>query len=668
MKYLLFRLLVLGGLCLPVAAFAQQPVDSLLLELHSLSAYEEASALQAQLNGKMGVGSHIGLSSRETPGIVSVITAEDIQNIGARDFIDVMRLVPGFDFAADVDFAVGPTIRGNWAMEGKMLLMVDGVKYNELLYQNLFFGNHLPVDQIERVEIIRGPGSAMYGGTAEYGVINITTKGAAGLNGISATGSYGTYGSDMARRNMGLSIGKRVGEVVVDVSAHTGRANRSNSQYNPGFDDFVGTVNLANGRGQTNPTFVSAGVAWKGLKSRFVFDDYSWSNYHYDIQSKTMTGLLQYELKLGNKLILTPQLSHTNQLPWYYKNSLFTSEEFDYLYEYKIKTERSTANLTAGYRASQRLYLTAGVEWYTERAKDMLDQGNFGDVQQVQYQNFSAFGEGLLKHRLANITAGMRLEHHSAFGYAMAPRFAITRHINRLHFKGLASGAYRAPGIENINMNPDIKPERSSTYELETGYQFTKDMLLSVNLFKIKTKDIIVFSALGADEGNFRNFAQVSSQGVEVVYQVRRPKWSSNLSYSYSQASDKNAVEQYKVAGKEHLNIGIAAHKFTLHGGYSITKRFSINPSLVCIGERYGFAGFDEEGEQQLRRFAPVLLANLQLQYKNLLPGLSLGVGTHNLLNQENLFIQAYNGGSDPVPGPGREFTVKASYDIKFRK
>jgi outer membrane receptor for ferrienterochelin and colicin len=668
MKYNLFAFLVLGGLCLPIAASAQQQADSLMLELQGLSAYEEASALQAQLNGKMGVGSHIGLSSRETPGIVTVITAQDIQDMGARDFIDVMRVVPGFDFAADVDFAVGPTIRGNWAMEGKMLLMVDGVKYNDLLYQNLFFGNHLPVDQIQRVEIIRGPGSAMYGGTAEYGVINITTKGASGLNGISATGSYGMYGQDLARRNIGISIGKRIGEVVVDVSAHTGRANRSNSLYSPSYDDFVGEVNLANGRGQTNPGFVSAGVSWKGLKSRFVFDDYSWSNYHYDLQTKVMTGLLQYEAKVGKRLSLTPQLSYTNQIPWYYKNSLFTSEEYDYLYEYKIRAERTTANLTAGYRASHRMYITAGIEGYNERAKDILDQGNFGDVQQVEYQNFSAFGEVLLKHRIANITGGIRFEQHSAFGNAWAPRFAITKHVNRLHFKGLASGAYRAPGIENINMNPDIKPERSSTFELESGYQFTKDMLLAVNIFKIKTRDIIVFSSIDVNNENFENFDQVSSQGIEVVYQVRRPNWSSNLTYSYSRASDKNAVDQFKVAGNPHLNIGIAAHKFTLHGGYRFTNRFSINPSFVLIGERYGYAGYDEEDQPLLKRFAPVLLANLHLQYKGLLPGLTLGVGAHNLLNSENNFIQAYNGGSNPVPGPGREYTVKASYDLKFKK
>lgn len=668
MNNALSHLLVLGVVCLPLAAVAQQPADSLLLELQNISAYEEASALQAQLNDKMGIGSHIGLSSRETPGIVSVITAQEIRDIGARDFIDVMRLVPGFEFASDVDLAVGPTIRGNWAMEGKMLLMIDGVKYNELLFQALFFGNHLPVDQIERVEIIRGPGSAVYGGTAEYGVINITTKGAAQLNGISATGSYGMYGEDLARRTIGLSAGKRVGNVFIDFTAHTGRANRSNRMFQPMDDAFAGEVNLAEGRGQTNPTFISAGVAWQDLKARIVFDDYHWNSYYFDIQNRMLNAVLQYEAKIGKKLTLTPQLSYTNQLPWHYKRAEFGGDEFAYSFDYKIRAERTTGTLTAGYRASHRIYITTGLEGYQEQAKDMLNNGNFGDVQEVKYQNLAAFGEVLLKHRLANITGGVRIDHHSAFGSAWAPRFAITKHVDRWHFKGLASGAYRAPGIENINLSKSINPERTTSYELETGYQFTKDMLLSVNLFKIKTKDVIIYYYHDLGNEGYENFPQVGSQGVEAVYQLRRPKWFANLTYSYSQASKDNAVEAYKVEGQEHMNVGIAAHKATLHGGYRLTHNLSLNPSLIQIGERFGYATADEEGVPQLQRFSPILLVNLNLQYRNLLPGLTLGLSTSNLLNEENLFIQAYNGGGAPTPGPGREFTVKASYDLKFKK
>ena len=668
MNNALSHLLVLGVVCLPLAAVAQQPADSLLLELQNISAYEEASALQAQLNDKMGIGSHIGLSSRETPGIVSVITAQEIRDIGARDFIDVMRLVPGFDFASDVDLAVGPTIRGNWAMEGKMLLMIDGVKYNELLFQALFFGNHLPVDQIERVEVIRGPGSAIYGGTAEYGVINITTKGAAQLNGISATSSYGTYGDDLARRTIGVSIGKHVGNVFVDFTAHKGRANRSNSMYQPMEDAFVGQVDLSEGRGQTNPTFISAGVAWHDLKARIVFDDYHWNSYYFDIQNRMLNVVLEYEAKIDKRLTLTPQISYTNQLPWHYKRAEFGGDEYGFGFDYKIRAERTTGTLTAGYRASHRVFVTTGVEWYQEQAKDLLDVGNFGDVQQVKYQNFAAFGEVLLKHRLANLTAGARIDHHSAFGSAMAPRLAVTKHIDRWHIKGLASGSYRAPGIENINLSDNIKPEKTASYELETGYQFTKDMLLSVNLFKIKTRDVIVYYNLDLGAEGYHNFEQVGSRGIEAVYQLRRPKWFANLTYSYSQASEDNAVEAYKVDGQKHMNIGIAAHKATLHGGYRLTHDLSLNPSLIHIGERWGYATADENDEPQLERFSPILLVNMNLQYKNLLPGLTIALSTSNLLNEENLFIQAYNGGAAPVPGPGREFTVKASYDLKFKK
>jgi outer membrane receptor for ferrienterochelin and colicin len=63
----------------------------------------------------------------------------------------------------------------------------DGQEYNEILYQSVPYGNKFPLEQIARIEIIRGPGSAVYGGTAEFGVINIITKGAAGQQTASAS-------------------------------------------------------------------------------------------------------------------------------------------------------------------------------------------------------------------------------------------------------------------------------------------------------------------------------------------------------------------------------------------------------------------------------------------------------------------------------------------------
>src|SRR3954471_7671281 len=95
-----------------VISFAQsQDLDSLL----NISAYSQESDLQKSLNKGLTVSSSKALSTRETPGIISLITAEEIQNAGARDLIDILRLVPGFDVAQDLQFVMGIGLRGNWA-------------------------------------------------------------------------------------------------------------------------------------------------------------------------------------------------------------------------------------------------------------------------------------------------------------------------------------------------------------------------------------------------------------------------------------------------------------------------------------------------------------------------------------------------------------------------
>src|SRR6187401_1647230 len=166
-----------------------QELDSLL----NISAFTAESDLQKQLNQSTKVASGVALTTRETPGIITLITSEEIQNSGARDLTDVLRLVPGFDVLQDLQFVMGIGLRGSWANEGKVLVMMDGQPFNELLYQTVAIGNRFPVDAIERIEIIRGPGSAIYGGSAEYGVINIITKAAESLNGVAVYGTGGFH-------------------------------------------------------------------------------------------------------------------------------------------------------------------------------------------------------------------------------------------------------------------------------------------------------------------------------------------------------------------------------------------------------------------------------------------------------------------------------------------
>jgi iron complex outermembrane receptor protein len=113
------------------------------------------------------------------PAVASVITAEDIRNTGARNLIDILNLVPGFFVGStanqwDPIFAV----RGFTSVFNQnVLLMLDGVPQTELVYgdRRIKLGK-IPLDIIERVEVIRGPGSALYGADAFTAVVNIITK------------------------------------------------------------------------------------------------------------------------------------------------------------------------------------------------------------------------------------------------------------------------------------------------------------------------------------------------------------------------------------------------------------------------------------------------------------------------------------------------------------
>src|SRR5579859_4267695 len=193
---------LLFALFLSSCPIFSQDLDSLL----KLSAFTAESDLQKQLNQATGIGSGKAVGTRETPGILSVVTAEDIRNMGARDITDIIRTVPGFDIGQDVQFVTGVSFRGNWANEGKVLFLLDGQQVNELLYQTVPLLNNFPVDAIEKIEIIRGPGSAVYGGSAEYAVINIITRQASSLNGIKAYGTMGLHSNVVGWTNAGVML------------------------------------------------------------------------------------------------------------------------------------------------------------------------------------------------------------------------------------------------------------------------------------------------------------------------------------------------------------------------------------------------------------------------------------------------------------------------------
>ena len=174
---------------------------------------------------------------KEAPASITVITASEMRRYGHRTLADTLASVRGFYTTYDRNYSyVG--MRG-FARPGdyntRVLLLIDGQRLNDPIYDMAPIGTDFPIDisLIERVEVIRGPGSSLYGTNAVMAVINVVTRTGAEHQGLRADTSGGSLGT----RGVTLSFGKLFGggrEMLLAGSLH--RANGAKSLYYPEFD------------------------------------------------------------------------------------------------------------------------------------------------------------------------------------------------------------------------------------------------------------------------------------------------------------------------------------------------------------------------------------------------------------------------------------------------
>jgi outer membrane receptor for ferrienterochelin and colicin len=643
--------------------------DMSLEELQKLKAVGVSSELEQLINSLIGVASIKPLTGRESPSIISLITEEEIKSSGARDIMDVLSLVPGIDFGMDVEGVVGIGMRGNWAHEGKVLLLLDGQEMNENLFGTTQFGNHFPIDQIKKIEIIRGPGSAIYGGYAEYGVINIITKTGEDLNGFSIAGSYGQMKDYYGSRNVSLALGKKIKDFQFSVSGFMGQGNRSDQL----FTDFYGDSLEMAGNSALNPFNINAGLSWRGLSARFITDQYHISTGDgydfiknvYKQQFNSSFAEVKYKIKINDKFSITPRLNYKHQSPWQTPADSTTEE-------YHKLVDRYTGNLTFSYNINRKINVIFGGEIFQDNANDLVDSSYFSDgSKKVSYLNEAVFAQSVIKLRLVNIILGARYDNHSAYGDAFVPRLGLTKKIDNFHFKLLYSNSFRAPSIENINLKDStgIKPENTSVIELELGYEIRRNSIVTVNLFDINTKNTIVYYFNDSTQMDaYHNIGETGSRGVEVEYKFR-DKWGFiNLNYAFYSVAGKPKIADYEVPENNTMLLAFPAHKLNFSASFDIGKHFSVNPSLTFRGERYGYTSVDTTGSAVVEKLSPMTLANLYLRYQDLfIKGLDLGVGVYDIFDQRIKYIQPYNSYHAPLPGASRELILKLSYTFKSK-
>ena len=595
-------------------------------------------SLEDLMKVEITVASYAPKAIREQPGIVTVITRKDIESCGARDLIDIINLVPGFRTVSEVHEVISLGCRGIYAAEGKILLLIDGIEMNENLYGYFILGEHYPAEMIEQIEIIRGPGSAMYGGNAEMAVIKITTRGqkASGTilsSTVSVNSGHATYRNSILNSHNEDKWG-------YSIYASGFRGNRSNEEYKT----IYGYTYKMEDESRVTPEFYNVGVRYDKLKLRAIHDayDYYYKDSYGDINGRrraifdTTAFSGEYEFAISDQLKITPKIIFRRHNPWSYEiNGVTTTDRVG---------ERITYNILSQYQIDEKSLLSLGVEYYEDVSCINGDDG-------PTYRNKSYFAQYEVTTPLGDISLGGRYEDHSYAGTDFVPRFALTKVYDKFHYKLLAAQAFRTPNI--LNVGTGITSEKTTTYEGEVGYQFSDSILWTVNAFHLTIEDPLYWNG---SAGNYINASPVASYGLESELRYV-PSWGDvKIRYGWYQ-TDRAGVPLWR-SDDENQAAAFPNHQISVDLTYNLPKDSSINLN--------GFITSDYES-YKISHGLPTEHFNsspiFNIYYMKKIDNIKLGLGISDLFNERET-ISSYNSYQAPVPQMGRAFYFTFALEV----
>lgn len=634
------------------------------IDLYSLS-------LEDLINIEVSISTKTKINLRENPGIVTVITKDEIKRSGARDIIELFHLfVPGFDFGVDVEGVVGMGIRGIWAHEGKYLFMVNGFEMNDGMFSCVPFGNHFALDNVERIEIIRGPGSAVYGGFAGLGVVNIITRSGFEQGGkITYTATHTGKQFSMNQISFGQTV---TGEdVTFNIASTYGAGSRSDRNY---FDYYQNTRNLTRASDIYNKQ-LSLQLTYKNFTAQTLLDEYSfeqidlWDQLYpgppLQESFRSNFGEFSYKFHKSN-LTIIPKINYKWQKPWrlnvpdmeYTNNKVFNKLSPSVNAIYGIKNLQITGGIEYNYdNLKQPKTISYQFEEPFKNGKNYLD-----------YQNFGAYTQILWNSKYANISVGARYDNSTKYGDAFVPRIGITKAFKKFHFKIMGNKSFRVPGGIMPNRVPEgfkkLKPEYGTIYEFETGYILAPYSTIVLNVYDITFKDLIIYGKEPqTGVGYYKNQGHVGTAGIEVGFKINTDKLFSTINFAYYRRKSSNSDSLFMVPTDNNQYLALSPVRINSLIGYRVSRNSTVSITTSYFGERYSY-NYLNNNKDILVKHKANLLVGLNLEFMNFpFKKFETQVIATNLLNSDFYYLQPYKGAHGPLPGLDRSFGFRVIYE-----
>ncbi len=630
-------------------------------------------SLEEILSEEVSIASHAPTPIREAPGIITVIKRTDIENSGARDLKDLLNvLVPGFNFLLSEYGAVGASVRGLWAYEGKLLLLIDGVEMNEEGYSSVIFGNHFLLDNIEKIEIIRGPGSVMYGGYAGLGVINIITKSSENIRNTYAGLFYGMYPKSYSLRNIFWGIARKYEELDFSFTGYLGEGVLGEGNYSLYLSpDSIINANSA----RTDPLNLNLKVNYKDLSITGIYDRYR-MNREFPVTFENFSLSARQKFDFTEQFSMLLRINFNYQVPWKlkHKGQLFTDGSIiDTAFTNNKIFRRFNPSITLNYNLSSKLILTGGFEKRFSKVTASPFTGFYElpllNPEKPDLSTDILYAQVFANIENVNLTAGGRYENSDQFGESFVPRIAITKLLGDFNLKLMFSQSYRTPSGRYYSTK--LKPERGFNYEFEAGYQFGSSSFLTLNFFNFFYRNMIVIKRDSLlQESSYVNSEKIGTRGIEIEYRRESKRLDIRFNLGFYDIYE-NPGQLFAVPEESGMTLGNPRYKVNLLIYYRPFTDITISPSISYLGKRYGYvSGIVDINdpysvkENILKSFNADFTLNLSVNVENFLTeGLNLTCGIRNVLNSDTYFIQAFPGYVAPLPAESFNAFLRLNYE-----
>lgn len=494
----------------------------------------------------------------ETISPVIVISRENLETQTGAEIADILHHYAGIDIGRNGGPGQQTSIFIRGANSNHTLVMIDGININPDI------GNaplqNIRLDMIERIEIIKGPRSTLYGSQAIGGVINIITRKAKEGSHYEVHASGGSF----ATSEYGFSAHNKSGDsaagITFNTSSSDGFPTLSTTTINRGYENM--SVNLYGKRklGNTHLEFThnfSRGTTeyMAGFPIVAPVDqDFENSLTALSINNNPSTN---WASKV--KLSFIKDLIEQNQITSY------------------VQTKRSVIDWQNDIQVNESNLLTTGLSASHERATS----GTSFD-EKIYY--YALFIQDNFQSGDHHIVAGIRANKYETFGnhatYNLEYAYAINKN---LRLNAAANSGFRAPSSTDrfgFGGNPDLSPEESANTEIGMQYKVNKHQF-SLNYFNNNIDNLIVYyDPTGTFTGNMENIGKATIKGIEANYQYTSKNWAIGIDAINQDPRDKTNDSVLLRRTKEKYNLSLA------HLGDNHRVQFNI----THVGAREDFA------------------------------------------------------------------------------